>query len=260
MAITDMFSLKGKTALITGGAGYYGKQLLRGLAEAGAKVYTASRNVAKLQLVADELNKEGYDVTALKFDQGDKQSITALKNEILKDVEKVDILVNNAVYRSPSGMDNDWDELTKNNEININGLQELSKIFGNHMAKNKNGSIINIASIYGIVGYDAALYVDMPFDGLSPYYYYTKGGMVNYTKFLAGYYGLSNVRVNCVSPGGLESDLTPKSFVERYSKKTCLGRMANKTDLMGTIVFLASDASKYITGANIPVDGGLSAK
>jgi NAD(P)-dependent dehydrogenase (short-subunit alcohol dehydrogenase family) len=94
----------------------------------------------------------------------------------------------------------------------------------------------------------------------SPDYFFHKGGMINFTKFVAAYYGKSNVRCNCISPGGIESSATPLKFVQRYSDRTFLHRMANDTDLMGTIVFLASDASLYITGTNIPVDGGYTAK
>lgn len=260
MAILDTFSLKGKVALVTGGAGLYGQQIVRGLAEAGATVFIASRSIEPLEAVARELTDEGWNVTALSYDQGDTGSIMKLRDDIVARAGWVDCLVNNAVYRSPGAMDITREEWQKNMNINAAGLMDITRAFGEVMMKQKGGSIINIGSIYGMVGYDAWLYEDMSFDGLAPDYYYTKGGMVNLTRFMAGYYGKHNIRVNCVAPGGLKSERTDEAFVKKYSKKTFLGRMACDTDLAGCIVFLASDASAYVTGANIPVDGGLTAK
>jgi NAD(P)-dependent dehydrogenase (short-subunit alcohol dehydrogenase family) len=128
------------------------------------------------------------------------------------------------------------------------------------MAEQGSGSIINIGSIQGMVGPDGELYEGMDFHGFVPDYFFHKGGMVNFTRFVASYYGPRNVRCNCISPGGLASHRTPDRFAERYSGRTLLGRMASGTDLMGSIVFLASDASAYVTGVNLPVDGGYTAK
>ena len=128
------------------------------------------------------------------------------------------------------------------------------------MAKAGSGSIINVASIQGMVGPDASLYKDVGFSGYIPDYFFHKGGMINFTRFVASYYGPNNVRCNCICPGGFETEDMNREFVRRYSDRTFLGRMANDTDLMGIIVFLASDASLYITGTNIPVDGGYTAK
>ncbi len=258
--ILDAFSLKGKIVLITGGAGLYGRQIVRGFAESGAEVYIASRKIEPLKQVADELCSEGYNVTAMSFDQGDTSSILSLRDEIISCSGRIDCLVNNAVYRSPGAMSVSREEWQKNMNINSAGLMEITRTFGDVMAKHNSGSIINVGSIYGLVGYDTWLYEDMSFDGIAPAYYFNKGGMANLTRFFGGYYGKYNIRVNCIHPGGFKSDRADEAFVEKYSNKTFLGRMAGDTDLVGCIVFLASDASSYITGANIPVDGGLTAK
>jgi len=112
----------------------------------------------------------------------------------------------------------------------------------------------------GMVGVEDANYEGTTMHGWYPDYFFHKGGMINFTRFCASYFGKSNVRVNCVSPGGFQTPHQPEAFVENYSARTQLGRMANATDMKGVIVFLASDASAYITGANIPVDGGYTAK
>jgi NAD(P)-dependent dehydrogenase (short-subunit alcohol dehydrogenase family) len=124
----------------------------------------------------------------------------------------------------------------------------------------KSGSIINIGSIYGMLGCDPSLYEGTDMGYSNPAYYCEKGAMINLTRFLGSVLGPYNIRCNCISPGGLYTDKVNKLFLERYNRKTFLGRMANNEDLKGIIVFLASDASKYITGTNIPVDGGLTAK
>jgi NAD(P)-dependent dehydrogenase (short-subunit alcohol dehydrogenase family) len=152
------------------------------------------------------------------------------------------------------------EEWQRNMNINAAGLVDITRAFADVMTRQRSGSIINIGSIYGLVGYDAWLYEDMSFDGVAPDYYYTKGGMASITRVWAGYYGKYKIRVSCVHPGGLRSERTDEAFVRKYSKKTFLGRMAGDTDLMGCIVFLASDASAYVTGVNIAVDGGLTAK
>src|SRR5690606_24495127 len=170
-----------------------------------------------------------------------------------------DVLVNNAGARLTANWD-DADNFGRSLSIFGTGLYLLTRAFGNAMAANRSGSIINIGSIHGMVGPDASLYEGLGMDGYGPDYYFVKGGIVNFTRITASYYGPSNVRCNCVSPGGLRSERNSEEFSRRYGQRTFLGRMANESDLMGTIVYLASDASSYVTGANIPVDGGYTAK
>ncbi len=262
MNVLDSFSLKGKVALVTGGAGKFGKQILEAVAEAGAVTYVAARNLAALQKEADRLNEEGYDVRACQYDQGKEETIIALRDHIMEESGRIDVLVNNSVARIVDSWDNDREVYLESLNINAAGVFSMCRAFGDIMKKQKSGSIINIGSIYGTEGYDPSLYIgtDMVSADPHPAYYVEKGGMIMLTKFLGSYLGQYNIRVNCVSPGGYYTEETNKKFLERYNNKTFLGRMANDEDLKGIIVFLASDASLYVTGANIPVDGGLTAK
>lgn len=261
MAVLDMFSLKGRVALVTGGAGLYGRQIVGALAEAGAETFIASRDIEALKVVAGEHRAQDRDVTALQYDQGDEQSILTLRDEILLRSGRVDILVNNSVARPMKrGFGDDASTFAESMCVNATGLFLITRTFGDTMAERQRGSIINIASIQGMVGPDPTIYRGTNLSGWYPDYFFHKGGMINFTRFIASYYGARNVRCNCISPGGYRTKKHPAAFVRQYSDRTFLGRLANDTDLMGAIVFLASDASSYVTGVNIPVDGGYTAK
>ena len=258
--VMDTLSLKNMVVLVMGGAGLYGRQILEAVAQAGVKVYVASKNLKALEIEAENLNSQGYDVRSLQYDQSDESSIIKLKDVILSDSGRIDALVNNAVAR----LNNDWDVeseiLQESFKINITGVFLMCRAFGDVMKEQKSGSIINIGSIYGMLGCDLSLYEGTEMGSFSPAYYCEKGSMINLTRFIASILGKDNVRCSCISPGGFQIKSTTILFLERYNKKTFLGRMANNEDLKGIIVFLASDASKYITGTNIPVNGGLTAK
>ncbi len=261
MGVLGTFSLKGKVALCTGGAGLYGRQIVAALAGAGATTYLAARDQTKLEAVAAEERALGNDVTALSLDLSSDASIEALHKTIFERSGRCDVLVNNAVTRSATdGWDHDLEAYDKSLRVNASALFKITSLFGKSMAAGKSGSIINIGSMMGMVGVEMGNYAgtDMSANP-SPIYFYEKGGMINFTRWAASILGKDNVRVNCLSPGGLFSN-QPQPFVKNYSDRTQLGRMANETDLMGVIVFLASDASAYITGTNIPVDGGYTAK
>jgi len=261
MGILDKFSLKGKVVLVTGGSGQYGRQMVRAMAEAGAITYTASRNMENLKEFCRSLKEGRLEATPLTYDQGSLESIVALRDEIIKRSGRIDILINNSVARS--GPVEDLTEEKANNDFRINatGIIMMCREFGKAMAESGGGSVINIGSIYGLVGYDDWLYEGTGLQKTGgAAYYYNKGGMANLTRFFAGFYGPSNVRYNCIHPGGFETDSQPDAFKKNYSDKTFLKRLANDSDVMGALVFLASDASAYITGTNIPVDGGLTAK
>ncbi|MCF7855371.1 MAG: SDR family oxidoreductase [Candidatus Pacebacteria bacterium] len=259
MTVMDMFKLDGKVALITGGAGLYGRQIVRAVAEAGARTYIASRNLEALEKVADEHRAEGHDVRALRVDQADEASIMALRDAIQDENDALDILVNNAVARPvKDGYFSDAEAIDTSMRVNATGLILLTRAMGEIMAD--GGSIVNIGSIMGLIGLEPLNYRGTDMNGWAPDYFFHKGGMANLTRFQASYYGPRGIRVNCLHPGGLWSPSHPEAFVKNYSERTCLGRLANDTDLMGSVVFLASDASVYITGANIPVDGGYTAK
>jgi NAD(P)-dependent dehydrogenase (short-subunit alcohol dehydrogenase family) len=261
MAVLDMFSLKGKVALVTGGAGLYGRQIVRALAEAGAETFIASRDIEALKMLAGEHRAQNRDVTALQYDQEDESSILALRDEMLLRCGRVDVLVNNAVSRPMKrGYSDEAARFEESMRMNATGLFLITRAFGDGMAERQHGSIINIASVQGMVGPDSALYRGTQLSGWYPDYFFHKGGMISLTRFIASYYGARNVRCNCVSPGGYRTKRHPAAFIRQYSDHTMLGRLANDTDLMGAIVFLASDASLYVTGANLPVDGGYTAK
>ena len=261
MPVLDMFSLQGKVALITGGAGLYGRQLVRALAEAGAETYVASRNLEALEACAADLRQEGLNVTALQYDQGEEASVLALRDALLEKAGHLDVLVNNSVARPMrEGYQSDLETFAESMRINATGLFAITRAFGDVMAERGSGSIVNVGSIQGMIAPDPTIYRGTDMHGWAPDYFFHKGGMINLTRFIASYYGEKNIRCNCVAPGGFQTDQHPEVFVRNYSDRTFLGRLANATDLMGAIVFLASDASQYITGTNLPVDGGYTAK
>ncbi len=261
MNTPDLFSLDGKVALVTGGAGLYGRQLVAGMAEAGARTFTASRSIEPLERVAAEHRDQGLDVTALSYDQSDEQSITQLRDEILSRAGKCDILVNNAVLRPmKEGYRDTLDSFALSMQVNATGLFAITRAFGDAMAERGAGAIVNIASIHGMIAPDPWLYEGTNITGWYPDYFFHKSGMINFTRFTASYYGDRGVRCNSVSPGGYQTEMHDPQFLTNYAKKTMLGRMANDDDLKGVVVFLSSPAAAYITAANIPVEAGYTAK
>jgi NAD(P)-dependent dehydrogenase (short-subunit alcohol dehydrogenase family) len=261
MAVLDTFSLKDKVVLITGGAGLYGRQIVAAAAEAGARTYIAARHTEPLEKVAQEHRAAGQDVRVLQFDQGEESSVLALRDAVMKDAGRVDVLVNNAVLRPmKKGYRDEPSAFAESMRVNATGLFVITRAIGDVMAEQGAGSIINIGSIQGMIGPDPTIYRGTQMSGWYPDYFFHKGAVINFTRFIASFYGAKAVRCNCVSPGGFRTPDHPEPFVQAYSDRTFLGRLANATDLKGIIVFLASDASAYITGANIPVDGGYTAK
>ena len=261
MNTRDLFSLDGKVALVTGGAGLYGRQLVAGMAEAGAKTFTASRSIDSVEKVAAGYRDQGLDVTALSYDQADEESIHQLRDEILERAGRCDILVNNSVLRPmKEGYRDTLDSFALSMRVNATGLFAITRAFGDAMAEKGEGAIVNIASIHGMIAPDPWLYEGTNITGWYPDYFFHKSGMINFTRFTASYYGDKGVRCNSVSPGGYQTEQHDPLFLENYAKKTILGRMANDDDLKGVVVFLASPAAAYITGVNVPVEAGYTAK
>ncbi len=274
--ITDplkQFSLEGKVAVVTGALGLIGKQHCYALAEAGATVVVTDMNQEKCVAFASELSAQFQrSMLGVAADITKVDSLKALRDAILKAFGKLDVLVNNAaindMFENPtaaaelSKFENYPLELwQKSLDVNVTGVFLCSQILGTEMAKRGSGSIINVASTYGIVAPDQSLYKKP--DGSQNFwksaaYPATKGAVISFTRFLAAYWGHRGVRVNTLSPGGVEN-AQDDYFVKNYSAKTMLGRMAEPTDYKGAIVFLASDASAYMTGANLVVDGGWTA-
>ncbi|MBT7402687.1 SDR family oxidoreductase [Candidatus Woesearchaeota archaeon] len=260
--VEELFSLNDKVVVITGGAGMLGTQHAEILSDAGAHVVIVDIKQEFCDTVAQTITSRN-NVEAIGI-EADITNEIALKNavEIInKKFGKIDILINNAAVK-PKNLFNkfeeysleDWREVVS---VDLDAVFLCSKIFGNEILKQKKGVIINIGSIYGIVGPDQSIYGDSP-NKAPAVYSACKGGVINLTRYLATYFGDRGIRVNCLSPGGVNNNLD-KDFIERYSKKTPLGRLAKKHELKGAILFLASDASSYMTGANLVVDGGWTA-
>ncbi len=255
----DAFTLQDKVVVLTGGAGLFGRGLTTAIAEAGAKLVIASRDVAKLEQVAAEETAKGRSVVAEKLDQGNEASVLALRDRVLARFSRVDGLVNNSVARpmkSPNAPVAAWEESMR---VNATGVFLMTRAFGEVMCQQKSGSIVNISSLMGNVGPSLELYVGTNMGDPPPDYFFHKAGMINLTRFYAALFGRNNVRVNCVSPGGFFNHQA-EPFLSRYCERTFLGRMADDTDLGGPVVFLLSEAARYVTGANLPVDGGYTAK
>ena len=262
----EMFSLKNKVAIVTGSLGLIGREHCRALAEAGANVIVTDVDEAGCKDIAHSLPN---DSMGFAMDITDKESIENVKAIVMNKFSKIDILVNNAaindMFESPkaaseqSKFENYPLELwQKSVDVNLTGMFLCSQVIGSVMAELKSGSIINIASTYGITAPDQSLYIKE--DGSQvfykpPAYSATKGAVIMFTRYLAAYWGDKNVRVNTLTPGGVENG-QDEFFIKKYSDKTPLKRMAQPTDYKGAIVFLASDASSYMTGANLVVDGG----
>jgi NAD(P)-dependent dehydrogenase (short-subunit alcohol dehydrogenase family) len=261
MNTLQLFDLSNKIAIVTGGTGLFGKPISTSLAEAGAHVIIASRNIEKCQIVAEELKSAGSKASGAFLDLSDEKSIDDLVKSIIKQYLQIDILVNNSVSRVgykklEETTKADWEQAQ---QINSTGLMLINKAVVEQMVKQKAGSIINIGSIQGAVGPNFEVYGSTGMT--SPLNYtYDKWGMVGLTKWMANYYGKYNIRVNCISPGGygpgIEASFGENEFTHNYKKLTPLGRFATDDDIKGAIVFLASDASSYVTGHNLLVDGG----
>ena len=258
MNVKDLLNLKGKIVLVTGGAGNYGQSIVEGLAEAGATVITASRNLERGESVAQNFRNNGLDVSALQVDQANHESVLNLKNEIVQKFGKLDVFVNNAVARPMEGYNDSIEKFAKSMSVNATGMMDILREMSDLIAKNGGGSVINISSMMGMFGPDLSNYEGTDMGDMPPDYFFHRGGMINITKFMARMLADKNVRVNCVSPGGLFNN-QPKQFLENYIKKVPVGRMANRDDMKGLMVLLASDASAYINGENILMDGGMHA-
>lgn len=254
----ERFDLKNKVILLTGGAGIYGRGLTSDLAAAHATLIIASRNREASETAAEEERRTGREVFAETLDQAVDSSVASLCEKIEKRFGRLDGLVNNAVARPMVGVDASTAAWEDSMRVNATGLYLMHRHFGDLIRRNKSGSIVNIGSIQGMIGPTRRLYEGTGLGFGAPDYFFHKGGMVNLTRYYASLFGPDGVRVNCLSPGGFLSG-QPAEFVRRYSEQTFLGRMGDAGDLGGAVVFLLSEASRYITGVNLPVDGGYTA-
>ncbi|MCF3107705.1 SDR family oxidoreductase [Niabella sp. CC-SYL272] len=257
----QLFSLEGRVAVVTGGAGLYGKPVSLALAQAGAQVIIASRNFEECNAYAAVLQEAGLKAAGLQLDLKDERSIISFVASVIRDFGKIDVLINNAVSRE--GFKN-LDEMSKAEwegaqAVNSTGLMLLTKEVLKDMCCRKAGNIINIGSIQGAVGPNFPVYGETGMT--SPVNYtYDKWAMVGFTKWVANYYGKFNIRCNCLSPGGygpgVNETFGETEFTENYKRLTPLGRFASDEDIKGPVIFLAADASAFVTGHNLLVDGG----
>jgi NAD(P)-dependent dehydrogenase (short-subunit alcohol dehydrogenase family) len=258
MNILERFSLRGRIALVTAGAGpQFGSSISEGLAEAGATVIVASRSLETNLEFARSLSNAGHDVHGMQFNLSDPDSIRRLHDAVIERFGRLDVLVNSALARDGHVgrlEDQTPDVWMKSAAGDFAGLFLICQQFLPDMIRQGRGSIINISSIYGVVSNDPTIY-----EGTTmvqpPTYNFVKAGMVNYTRYLACYYGKQGVRANCISPGGYFNN-QPQAFLDQYCRRVPVGRMLSNEDVKGAAVFLASDASEYVTGLNLMVDGG----
>ena len=265
-SLAEMFDMRERTVLITGGAGILAEVWAEALAEYGANIVLADILSEKARERASLL-KDTFKVDSqgIYLDLTSEKSIVGCVEETIDRFGTIDVLINNAQgtpeneYELFENYDKKtWDLIT---EVNLGGLFLMTKEVSKFMLYKKTGNIINIASIYGVVApnqsiYEGSFYKNRQINSPAVYTV-TKGGVIAFTKYLAAYFSGKNIRVNCISPGGVFSGQNDV-FVKKYSERVPLKRMAIKEDLKGAIIFLASDASSYVNGHNLIIDGGLS--
>ena len=271
MTIQEKFDLSGRVAIVTGGVGLLGSEFCKTLAEAGATVAVVDLNASASQAVADTLTKSGYIAQAFAVDITQPDSVNAMVANVLSTFGRIDILVNSAALDpkfdpdamkkgiTPGAFEDyplaDWNAALN---VNLTGMFLVTQACVKPMlVQGKKGSIINICSTYGLNGPDQRIYIkDGERVAFKPVYYtVTKAGVLGFTKYLAAYYAGTDIRVNALTPGGVFNN-HEEYFVKNYSAKTIIGRMAKKDEMNGALLFLASDASSYMTGNNVVVDGG----
>ncbi|SHN14488.1 NAD(P)-dependent dehydrogenase, short-chain alcohol dehydrogenase family [Cyclobacterium lianum] len=258
MHIKNLFSLKDKVVVVTGGSGLYGKCLVEGLAEAEGTVITTSRNMESARRTAAEFQERGLDVHPMAVDQGDRDSVRAFKKELSKAFGALHVFVNNAVSRPMQGYRAPIREFDESMRVNATGMMDLVREMIDLIVESGGGSVISISSMMGMKGPDLSNYEGTNMGDLPPDYFFHNAGLINLSRYLAKMHAGKNIRFNCISPGGLFNH-QPKPFLDNYCKKVPLGRMANNDDIKGLAVLLASDAGAYINGENILMDGGLNA-
>jgi NAD(P)-dependent dehydrogenase (short-subunit alcohol dehydrogenase family) len=265
-----LFELAGRTAVITGGCGILGRRFAEGLAEFGANVAVLDLDEAATEAVASDISSRrsvrakgyGCDITRAEAVRDTASAIEA-------DLGPVSILLNNAASKTrdvdaffapvEKFSQETWREIMA---VNLDGMFTVAQVFGGLMAARGYGSIVQTASIYGLMAPDQRIYEGSEYLGrpinTPAVYTASKAGVIGLTKHLAGYWGAQGVRVNTLTPGGVESGQN-ETFKQRYGARVPLGRMARADEMVGAMLFLVSDAASYVTGQNIAVDGGLSA-
>ena len=274
MTIQEKFDLHGRAAVVTGGAGLLGAEFCRTLAEGGASVAVVDLDGAAAERVAGRLREGGCPARGYGVDITSRAAVRELAASVVRDLGRLDILVNSAALdpkfdasASARGIapgsfeDYPLEQWNAALDVNLTGMFLVTQACVRPMLEQGGkGSIINICSTYGLNGPDQRIYLrDGERVAYKPVYYtVTKAGVLGFTRYLAAYYAGSEMRVNALTPGGVFNDHEPY-FVTNYSARTILGRMARKDEMNGALLFLASDASSYMTGGNLVVDGGWTA-
>ena len=269
--ILEKFDMTGQVAIVTGGTGLLGKEFCRTLAEAGAAVVVADINEVGAEAAAETLVKDGYQALGVRTDVTTPESVQALVDKTLITYGRLDVLVNSAALdpkfdpqalaarSTPLGSFEDYpvDAWRQALDVNLTGMFLCCQAAVRPMLVQGKGVLINICSTYGLVGPDQRLYQrDGKQTSYKPVYYsVTKAGVLGLTRYLATYYAGKNIRANALTPGGVFNG-HDEVFLQAYSARAVMGRMANKDEMNGALLFLASDASSYMTGANLVVDGG----
>jgi NAD(P)-dependent dehydrogenase (short-subunit alcohol dehydrogenase family) len=265
----DLFDLTGRTAVVTGGCGILGRRFAEGLAEFGANVAVLDLDQQAAERAASELSAR-YSGRARGYacDITQPEAVRRAAGTIEADLGAVSILLNNAASKT---RDIDaffapvatfsletWREIMA---VNLDGMFNVAQVFGTLMAGRGYGSIVQTASIYGLMAPDQRIYEGSEYLGRAintpAVYTASKAGVIGLTKHLATYWGAQGVRVNTLTPGGVESGQND-TFKQRYGARVPIGRMARADEMVGAVLFLVSDAASYVTGQNIAVDGGLS--
>jgi NAD(P)-dependent dehydrogenase (short-subunit alcohol dehydrogenase family) len=260
------FSLAKRVVVVTGGAGILGTRMTQALVAHGARVAVVDRDAAKLSTVEGTLGDKSGQVRTFQADITDREALLDLRREVERAFGTADVLVNNAAFKSANFFEpfetfsiEDWDAVMR---VNLTSAMLACQVFGVPMAERGHGSIINTLSIYGIVAPDQRIYEGSMYEGRAintpAIYSASKAGLWGLTKYLASYWAAKGVRVNAITPGGVFSGQND-TFVQKYSARIPMGRMARQDEMGGALVFLASDASSYVTGHNLVVDGGLTA-
>jgi NAD(P)-dependent dehydrogenase (short-subunit alcohol dehydrogenase family) len=261
-SIYELLSLKGKTAIVTGGAGYFGSEISYTLAELGANVVVASRDENKCRIKGAEIEKifnGKIRCMGLKLDLMDSSSISNCIDKTINVFDGIDILINNAW----SGNKNTWESINDKDwdydiEMSLNSVFRIIKAAYPSL-KERQGVILNVSSMYGHIAPDYRIYEGTTFAN-PPSYGAAKAGVIQFTKYLASFLSPHNIRVNCISPGAFPHTVTQenKEFISRLGAKNPMNRIGQPHELKGVVALLCSDAGSYITGQNICIDGGWS--
>lgn len=271
--MTDPFSVDGRLAVVTGGLGQLGTQFTRSLAQAGARVAIFSRRPIGADKLAEKFPGLGDRIRVYEASVRDKAALEQATEALVADWGVPHVLVNNAgIDSKPDGSAEQnapfeaypqkyWDEII---DTNLTGVMLTSQVVGSRMAAERRGSIINVGSIYGMVSPNQALYAYREKRDGVPFikavsYAASKSGLINLTRYLATYWAPKKVRVNLISFGGVKTATFDKEFIEAFLERVPMGRQAEIDEYNGVVRFLASDASSYMTGSNVVVDGGFTA-